>query len=71
MARPTEKRGLGRGLSALMADIDSGGTGETPKTPDASQRPDRTLPIEDLRPNPEQPRRMFRDDMDCLRHLTH
>ena len=63
MARSTEKRGLGRGLSALMADIDAGGEA-TPSQGAAavSSRPDRTLPIEDLRANPDQPRRMFRDE---------
>ncbi|HBS48593.1 MAG TPA: chromosome partitioning protein ParB [Rhodobacteraceae bacterium] len=55
-ARP---RGLGRGLSALMADI--------PSDPETSQggprRPDMMLPIEQLSANPNQPRRRF-DDSD-------
>lgn len=50
------RRGLGRGLSALMADV-------TPAADSAPQegprRPDRLLPIEQLRPNPDQPRRTF------------
>lgn len=63
MVRSTEKRGLGRGLSALMADIDAGGEAATPTgAAPPSTRPDRTLPIEDLRANPDQPRRMFRDE---------
>ncbi|WP_373355336.1 ParB/RepB/Spo0J family partition protein [Pseudoroseicyclus sp. CXY001] len=45
-------RGLGRGLSALMADV-------TPATPEAPKRPDTHLPIERIRPNPDQPRRHF------------
>lgn len=44
------KRGLGRGLSALLADL---GTEEAPPSPD------RLLPIDSLRPNPDQPRRTF------------
>lgn len=57
----TEKRnkarGLGRGLSALMADVgpdpDSGG--------DRPRRPDLRVPVEALHPNPNQPRRSFDD----------
>lgn len=60
MARGSEKRGLGRGLSALMADIE-------PNTPAASsgdqsggtQRGERLIPIEQISPNPDQPRRQF------------
>lgn len=47
-------RGLGRGLSALMADI--------PAEPPQADRPtpaDRRVPIEDVHPNPDQPRRQF------------
>lgn len=50
------KRGLGRGLSALMADVD------LVPMPEAASRPanDRTMiPIEQLSPNPDQPRRHF------------
>lgn len=48
------KRGLGRGLSALMADLDLDGAGES--------RPGRertVLPIEQITANPDQPRRSF------------
>ncbi len=49
------KRGLGRGLSALMADVNeaeqpaaqSGGSGQ------------RMIPIEQIKPNPDQPRKRF------------
>ncbi len=56
-AKKTDRRGLGRGLSALMADVnvarpDSGG--ET-RVAAAEQR----LPIESVYPNPDQPRRDF------------
>ncbi|MGR3640945.1 ParB/RepB/Spo0J family partition protein [Alterinioella nitratireducens] len=52
-----DRRGLGRGLSALMADIPQGDT-EAP-TPDAPRRADMQVPIERVRPNPDQPRRAF------------
>lgn len=48
------KRGLGRGLSALMADVDPVTTPQT-----ESPRVDRRIPIENLVPNPDQPRRSF------------
>lgn len=58
-----KSRGLGRGLSALMADV-------TPSSEQASQTPaapDQTVPIEKLVPNPDQPRRQFdQDDLNDL-----
>ena len=53
--KKTKQRGLGRGLSALMADVaeDSAPTGEAPKPAD------RAIPIEKISPNPDQPRRSF------------
>lgn len=56
-----DKRGLGRGLSALMADIEPAATA-TAATADASPRADRTIPVENIRPNPDQPRRSFSED---------
>lgn len=50
------RRGLGRGLSALMADV---APVQTTANPDTPRRADRHLPIESLRPNPDQPRRTF------------
>ncbi len=47
-----EKRGLGRGLSALMADV---GVAEAV----APSAPEATVPIEQIAPNPDQPRRQF------------
>lgn len=52
--RRMERRGLGRGLSALMADINV-----TAPTDTAPRRADMTLPIEKITPNPNQPRRDF------------
>lgn len=46
-----EKRGLGRGLSALMADVDL--------IPSERPAPRQTLPVEQITPNPDQPRRSF------------
>jgi ParB family chromosome partitioning protein len=54
--KPLPKRGLGRGLSALMADLGTDLARE-PEAPPA--RPDRMMPVEALRPNPDQPRRSF------------
>jgi ParB family chromosome partitioning protein len=54
---PKKTRGLGRGLSALMSDVGADGTaGSTPK------RPDLVVPIEQVQPNPDQPRRTFGED---------
>lgn len=53
MSGKAERKGLGRGLSALMADINVAVPTET------SRRADSTLPIEKIIPNPNQPRREF------------
>jgi ParB family chromosome partitioning protein len=53
-------RGLGRGLSALMADV---APVETPQAAPGTAASDRLVPIERVRPNPDQPRRRF-DDAD-------
>lgn len=55
-AKKTKSRGLGRGLSALMADVTQDGDGRAPAGP---RRPDMTVPIEKLKANPDQPRRTF------------
>lgn len=51
-----ERRGLGRGLSALMADVNIT-TAESPR--EAPRRADQRVPVEKLVPNPNQPRRDF------------
>lgn len=56
MEKKTERRGLGRGLSALMADV---AVDPDPQTPDRPRRPDLLVPVEKLVPNPNQPRRDF------------
>ncbi|MEI4234302.1 ParB/RepB/Spo0J family partition protein [Roseovarius sp. D22-M7] len=63
--RKTQNRGLGRGLSALMADVgDDIGQG----TEDRPRQPDMAVPIEKVHPNPEQPRRNF--NADALHELS-
>ena len=54
MDRKIEKRGLGRGLSALMADVQLSPSGENAEADRSSS--DRLLPIEQLPANPQQPR---------------
>jgi len=63
--KKNERRGLGRGLSALMADVniaaDAHDDGRQP-------RAEAVLPIERLAPNPDQPRRDF--DRESLEDLA-
>ncbi|HET8971928.1 MAG TPA: ParB/RepB/Spo0J family partition protein [Pseudolabrys sp.] len=47
---------LGRGLAALMGDV-----GDEPPLADSGRKP-RRAPIENLQPNPRNPRRLFTDD---------
>jgi ParB family chromosome partitioning protein len=56
MEKKSERRGLGRGLSALMADINI--AVDAPEGSPA-KKPDFLIPIEDVVPNPDQPRRTF------------
>lgn len=52
-----ERRGLGRGLSALMSDVV---VDNTPKQDGVSQTlNEQSIPIEKIKPNPDQPRRDF------------
>ncbi|MBT8412210.1 MAG: ParB/RepB/Spo0J family partition protein [Octadecabacter sp.] len=51
-------RGLGRGLSALMSDVASAEEVATP----ASAASNRNAPIDQVYPNPDQPRRTFDED---------
>ena len=63
---PKRQRGLGRGLSALMAEIEQtvGDTGPS----SSERRSDTLVPIENVHPNPDQPRRHF--DVDELNDLA-
>ncbi|WP_293450485.1 ParB/RepB/Spo0J family partition protein [Planktotalea sp.] len=58
MADIKKTRGLGRGLSALMADVGP----EPTSAAVAPARPDLIVPIEKVFPNPDQPRRSFTAD---------
>ncbi len=59
MEKKIERRGLGRGLSALLADVNlqepAGSSSDQP-------RPTQVLPVERIQPNPNQPRREFAPD---------
>lgn len=58
-----KKRGLGRGLSALMADVEQ----PAPQASEGASKADLMLPVEVVHPNPDQPRRTFeKDDLDDL-----
>ncbi len=65
MDRKPMKRGLGRGLSALMADVQTDTATEGAVS--APRRPDMMVPIEKIEPNPDQPRRRFEaEDLEDL-----
>ncbi|MGB0960429.1 MAG: ParB/RepB/Spo0J family partition protein [Halocynthiibacter sp.] len=51
-----DKRGLGRGLSALMSDVNE------LSTPGPRSAPDLMVPIEHVHPNPDQPRKVFSEE---------
>ncbi|AKS47717.1 chromosome partitioning protein, ParB family [Octadecabacter temperatus] len=53
----TPNRGLGRGLSALMSDVN----GPTAGVKEVPSHTERTLPVDQIYPNPDQPRRTFDD----------
>lgn len=55
----TERRGLGRGLSALMSDIDPAASR---KTEAVARKAEITIPVDQISPNPNQPRRSFAED---------
>ena len=63
---PKRQRGLGRGLSALMADIEQTVGDKGPSS--SERRSDMLVPIENVHPNPDQPRRHF--DVDALNDLA-
>ncbi len=59
MADKKEKRGLGRGLSALMADVDMGADAQAPAGPRGGAE---MMRIDKIRANSKQPRKDFNDD---------
>lgn len=58
MNSKNEKRGLGRGLSALMADVHLAG----PEQMASPRKAEQHLPVDKLEPNPQQPRLDFKQD---------
>lgn len=60
----SKKRGLGRGLSALMADVQE----ETAGSSAPAKLGERMIAIEKIFPNPDQPRRTFDDE--ALKELS-
>jgi ParB family transcriptional regulator, chromosome partitioning protein len=58
MSTKNDKRGLGRGLSALMADVNLAGPDHNPN----ARRAEQMLPVDRLEPNPQQPRLDFNQD---------
>ena len=61
----SERRGLGRGLSALMSDVDVAPT-RTGRNDDV--KPEAFIPIDRISPNPDQPRRTFAEE--ALKELS-
>jgi ParB family chromosome partitioning protein len=62
MAEPSSRRGLGRGLSALLGEVDPAPVRLDPGAPGPAATPEgdpREAAIELLRRNPDQPRRVF------------
>jgi len=58
-----KKKGLGRGLSALMADVaEKPVAAPTEGTDDTTRRSEMRVPIEMIVPNPDQPRQTFVED---------
>lgn len=58
----SDKKALGRGLSALLSDVDLGAEYDGSSLTSAKPRaPDSSLPIEKLHANPNQPRRNFEE----------
>lgn len=58
MTTKPERRGLGRGLSALLADVETG----APTESDRTGRDAEIVAIDRIRPNPDQPRKTFSED---------
>lgn len=54
-----ERKGLGRGLSALLADATLADSVPTPASATSTDRGGDRVPIDRIRPNPDQPRRDF------------
>jgi ParB family chromosome partitioning protein len=62
MAESGSKKRLGRGLAALIGDMDAPVTKPDPAVVKADLRADRKVPIEHIRANPNNPRRFFMEE---------
>ncbi|MEM6934806.1 MAG: ParB N-terminal domain-containing protein, partial [Pseudomonadota bacterium] len=67
MAKKSDRKGLGRGLSALLGDVTDTDVPVARKASTGAEatRSDRsiqTIPIDLIHPNPDQPRRDFREE---------
>lgn len=62
MTNPKARKNLGRGLSTLLADVDLNADLPSNSRSEAARAPDTVLPIEKIRPNPDQPRRSFKPE---------
>lgn len=58
--RKVERKGLGKGLASLMADVPISVTSDA--EPGRPLPADRMVPVEKLQPNPDQPRRSFTEE---------
>ena len=63
MSERKDRRGLGRGLSALMADVNIEPNAASSEGDRGTRRPDMVVPIEKIHPNPDQPCRDFPADL--------
>ena len=61
----SERRGLGRGLSALMSDVDAAPASDAPNAP---RKTEALIDTALIRANPDQPRRTFTEE--ALKELT-
>jgi len=67
VANKSKSKGLGRGLSALLADVEDDNKHQASTGISQTPRSETLVPIEKVRPNPDQPRRDFdQSDMDDL-----
>lgn len=57
--KKTQRKGLGRGLSALMSDVN---LDEPVKSDQSRPKAENFIPVEKIRPNPDQPRRTFAEE---------
>ena len=62
MARKSDRKALGRGLSALLGDNAATGTVDANASPDVAARDTNDIPIDLIFSNPDQPRQTFRDE---------